>query len=349
MEGQTTDPASVKSNSNVSPPHRIPTARQAMELAVVGIWCEAFSVPQVGRSDNFFELGGNSMMAQDLAQRIQGRLNVALPVVAILQNPTPRELAQCVLDFRRDPQRQAAALEDPQGLKDYQSPSEDLEFLLAMPHSRTPQLLPLLGHSRAQFRQDLFVIGELEFKRGGFFVEFGATNGVELSNTYLLEQEFAWTGILAEPARCWHTPLRANRGCAVDTRCVWSHSGQHLPFAEVMEVAELSTLRSLSALDMHAGLRQTHQGYDVETVSLNDLLAQYHAPARMDYLSIDTEGSELAILRQLDFDRYRFNVITCEHNFTPAREELHTLLTQHGYVRRYTEVSKVDDWYVSAL
>ena len=218
-----------------------------------------------------------------------------------------------------------------------------------MPHALTPQLLPLLKDSRAQFRQDLFVMGELGFKQGGYFVEFGATNGVDLSNTYLLEQEFAWTGILAEPARCWHEPLRANRACAVDTHCVWSHTGLHLGFVEVMEVAELSTLRSLSALDMHAPVRECHQSYEVETIALNDLLKQYQAPARMDYLSIDTEGSELQILQHLDFDRYRFNIITCEHNFTPAREQIHALLTQRGYVRKYKEVSKVDDWYVSAL
>ena len=39
--------------------------------------------------------------------------------------------------------------------------------------------------------------------RGGFFVEFGATNGIDLSNSYLLQSKYYWTGILAEPARCW--------------------------------------------------------------------------------------------------------------------------------------------------
>ena len=52
--------------------------------------------------------------------------------------------------------------------------------------------------------QHLFDLSELEFKRNGFFVEFGAANGIDLSNTYLLETEFSWTGILAEPATYGH-------------------------------------------------------------------------------------------------------------------------------------------------
>jgi hypothetical protein len=55
----------------------------------------------------------------------------------------------------------------------------------------------LVGKSRAQLGQDLFVLSELNLKRNGFFVEFGATNGVDLSNTALLEREFGWNGILA--------------------------------------------------------------------------------------------------------------------------------------------------------
>jgi hypothetical protein len=48
--------------------------------------------------------------------------------------------------------------------------------------------------SRAQLMQDLFVLYMLGSKRGGFFVEFGATDGVNISNTLLLERDFGWTG-----------------------------------------------------------------------------------------------------------------------------------------------------------
>ena len=53
-------------------------------------------------------------------------------------------------------------------------------------------------------------------------------------------------------------------------------------------------------------------------------------------------------MSELDFDRYRFKVITCEHNHTPQREKIFDLLTSKGYVRKLEDVSKWDDWYVLA-
>jgi FkbM family methyltransferase len=225
--------------------------------------------------------------------------------------------------------------------------ADDLDALLALPADHAPKLLPLLQLSRSQIRQDLFVLSTLNFKRNGYFVEFGATNGLDLSNSYLLEAEFGWSGILAEPARCWHEALRMHRTAAIDTRCVWSETGVLLNFNEVSS-AELSTIDDFSSIDIHSGTRKRGQHYKVETVSLNDLLGAHNAPAEIDYLSIDTEGSEFEILGRLDFDRYRFRVITCEHNHTPAREKIHTLLAAHGYRRTLENISRFDDWYISA-
>lgn len=87
------------------------------------------------------------------------------------------------------------------------------------------EALKLIGESKAQLRQDLLVLWLLDFKRNGIFIEFGATDGVDLSNTYLLEKNFAWTGILAEPATIWHKALRANRNCLIDTHAISSSSG----------------------------------------------------------------------------------------------------------------------------
>jgi len=153
-----------------------------------------------------------------------------------------------------------------------------------------------------------------------------------------------WRGILAEPARCWHEDLPKNRRCALDKRCVWDSSGQTLSFNEV-ESAELSTVGTLSNSDYHATTREKGKIYDVQTVTLNDLLTEHGAPRIMDYLSIDTEGSELLILKSLNFEKHRFNIITVEHNFTPQRVEIHELLTARGYARVFSELSRWDDWY----
>ncbi len=222
---------------------------------------------------------------------------------------------------------------------------EDIEFLLQLPDDKITFAIRNLCKSRAQLRQDLFVLSELDFKRDGFFVEFGAANGVDLSNTYLLEKEFGWTGILAEPALCWHSALRQNRSCRIDTRCVWSNSDSTLMFNEV-EPAELSTIDSFSKTDYLSAARNTGAKYEVNTITLADLLQNYDAPKEIDYLSIDTEGSEFEILANFDFERYRFKVITCEHAFRPLREQLHSLMTSRGYIRKFEDCSYWDDWYV---
>jgi FkbM family methyltransferase len=200
------------------------------------------------------------------------------------------------------------------------------------------------AESRAQLFQDLFVLFSLSQKRDGFFVEFGATDGVELSNTLLLERSYDWSGILAEPAKCWHESLRMNRKCVIDTRCVWTKSGEVVEFNEVAD-RELSTITKYSNHDGHSVSRRAGKKYPVESVSLEDLLGSNGAPNRIDYLSVDTEGSELDILRAFNFNKYDVRMITVEHNFTMNRDAIRILLESRGFSRVFENFSMWDDWY----
>jgi FkbM family methyltransferase len=201
---------------------------------------------------------------------------------------------------------------------------------------------------KSQLGQEVFALIESDFKRNGYFVEFGATNGLELSNTHLLEKEFGWTGILAEPAKTWHEELKKNRSCNIETQCVWSKSGEILSFHE-SDFAVLSTVDSLrTTADVNIEYRQAGKQYDVQTISLEDLLKKYSAPKTIDYLSIDTEGSEYEILSNFNFDAYDIRAITCEHNFMPERDDIYKLLTSKGFFRVHTDKSKWDDWYTKS-
>jgi FkbM family methyltransferase len=231
--------------------------------------------------------------------------------------------------------------------------NRDLIFIRALGPANYKSTISLLSKSRSQLRQDLFVISETEHKiknnkKGRFFVEFGATNGIDLSNTYLLETEFSWTGILAEPARLWEKQLKANRpNSSVETMCVWTDSNSSLIFNET-DLPELSTIDSFSDRDAHRNRRLAGKKYEVDTISLNDLLIKHRAPKYIDYLSIDTEGSEYEILKAFNFNEFSFGIITVEHNYTPQREKIFALLTSHGYKRKYEDISAFDDWYVKS-
>lgn len=240
--------------------------------------------------------------------------------------------------------REIVSSEELRGLRDLRS---DVSSLLELPTKKLAALTELRERAKSQLQQDLFVLSELDFKERGYFVEFGATNGVDLSNTWILEKDFGWRGILAEPARCWHDELAINRVAHVETRCVWRDSTSTLQFNETRD-AVLSTVQEFSASDYHQKNREGGRLYDVSTLSLIDMLDKYGAPHHVDYLSIDTEGSEYEILSHFDFDKYEFGIITCEHNYTPARKQIFDLLTGKGYRRKYLGLSQWDDWYVKA-
>lgn len=207
--------------------------------------------------------------------------------------------------------------------------------------------IALLPESRSEIFQDIFVALMMSGHKPGYFVEFGATDGVDGNNTWMFEKHLGWTGLLAEPAHVWRTALHNNRRADISEKCVWKESGASINFIEAKE-AGLSTLAEFVSIDRHAERRLSGKSYLVDSISLNDLLAEYDAPGHIDYMSIDTEGSEYEILSRCDFERWTFGVVTVEHNFRPDRESIYDLLTSYGYVRAPTALSKFDDWYVSA-
>ena len=199
--------------------------------------------------------------------------------------------------------------------------------------------------AKSQLGQDVLALSVHGLSDKGFFVEFGATDGLNLSNTFLLEKDFGWVGILCEPAKVWHSDLSSNRSCSIDTRCVSSHSDRLVDFAEAPD-AKFSTISEFRDQDSHLSSRKDSSIYQVKTVSLRDLLLTHNAPAQVNFLSIDTEGSEYLILEDFDFTEYKFDLICVEHNHTSNQERIFQLLTANGYKRIHTELSQWDDWYV---
>jgi len=200
--------------------------------------------------------------------------------------------------------------------------------------------------AKSQLGQDVLALSVTGLKDKGFFVEFGATDGFSLSNTLLLEKDFGWNGILCEPAKVWHKGLISNRSCLIDNRCVSSHSDLLVDFAEAPD-AEYSTILKFRDQDRHVSSRKGSAVYQVKTVSLRDLLLTHNAPTKVNFLSIDTEGSEYLILEDFDFTEYKFDLICVEHNYSLNQEKIFTLLTANGYKRVHTELSQWDDWYVA--
>ena len=235
----------------------------------------------------------------------------------------------------------------------YQNLDNSSLLYSSLPGEKRELIAPFLPFSKAQIAQDLFALAFAENSSTGFFVEFGATDGVSLSNTWLLEKKLGWEGILAEPAKTWHNALKSNRNCSIDTRCVAKKSGLKYQFLEVESSndssPELSSIEEFASNgDWASDIRLKNSNrYEVETISLNDLLDHYNAPREIEFLSLDTEGSELEILQAFDFSNHRIRSICVEHNYVKEnRQKINTLLLREGYKQVLQKVSRWDDWYV---
>ncbi len=209
--------------------------------------------------------------------------------------------------------------------------------------------------------QDRFVVEVLGGLRGGFFLDSGASNGVRGNNSLLLETRYGWDGICIEPNAAMYADLAIHRHCRTYQCCLYdrdgeaeflegagvfgglleTYSAQHLAFARTMIAEGDPELRNPSHRRLQADAALT-AFKPVRT--LLSLLRESNAPRVIDYWSLDTEGSELAILRSFPFDEYRFRVLTVEHNHEPVREAIHAFLASHGYVR--VRELGIDDGYV---
>lgn len=261
----------------------------------------------------------------------ENRINKAMRLLNI--HPKDARLAEAMLNIlvsQRKAQRQRDFDPDERTLKAF--------FTYA---------LPLVKDAQGQLFQDLWVLWESQGKRDGYFVEFGATNGITMSNSHLLDKHYGWKGILAEPNPDYHERLARERDCNITHKCVYSETGKTFKFL-CAEKGLMSRLAHINPKDHNeeSGKREIKMEIDVETISLNDLLDEYKAPDVIDYMSVDTEGSELEILSHFDFGKRHVRMFTVEHNFTELREQIYDLMTSKGYVRRFPEYTRFDDWYI---
>jgi FkbM family methyltransferase len=167
--------------------------------------------------------------------------------------------------------------------------------------------------SYSQLGQDLFVAKYLKYKKNGFFVEIGVGDGVNLSNTYLLETKYNWSGILCESNLDNHKSIQKNRTCHFEKLAAYSESNLQVEF-NMCKIKDLSGIKTHMQTSNSTYAKNILKVVNVKTISLNDLLQKYNAPQKIDYISIDTEGSEFEIIKNFNFDYYKILIWSIEHN-----------------------------------
>lgn len=193
--------------------------------------------------------------------------------------------------------------------------------------------------SYSQIKQDLKVLSFYNNKKNGYFVEIGANDGINLSNTYLLESDYNWKGICVEALPDKFNELVKNRKSININKAVYDTTGEILQFSSDNLYSGIT-----DKIDKHM-YSKTKQQISVETMTLNDILDKNNAPIFIDYISIDTEGSEFEIIKSVDLNKYKFGLMHIEHNYVePRRTEIKTYLLNNGYL--YKGANDFDDEYI---
>ena len=179
----------------------------------------------------------------------------------------------------------------------------------------------------SQLGQDQYVINNIfNRKKFGVFLEFGACDGMFLSNTYVLEKYFDWSGLCVEPHPDYYSQLVNNRKCNKSNKLIDSHTGLDVEFS-MQENLEVSGIKKYKTNHFY-----NDRVINLKTISLNDILEEYKDIDVIDYLSIDTEGSELKILSTFNFDKYKINYISIEHgNNIAYKNEIYEFLISKNF------------------
>jgi len=193
---------------------------------------------------------------------------------------------------------------------------------------------------KSQVGQDRWVCKKLHNKVGGYFIDIGATNGFDLSNTYHLEKQLKWGGICIEPNISQYEILASIRNCT----CL------NVAISDIDGIVKFKTYEG----DRFAG-HISDDGYEIESMTLDTIVRRFNCPKIIDYISLDVEGVEYDILTKFPFDEYKVTLWTIEHasrwDNGAKQKKIREIMTSKGYTF-VNENSKgnadFEDWFYYA-
>jgi FkbM family methyltransferase len=192
----------------------------------------------------------------------------------------------------------------------------------------------------SQSNQDKWVVEFLKLKKNGFFVDLGAYDGIQTSNTYFMEKNLNWDGICVEANPTVYQSLMKNR------------KSKNINVALNDYVGECFFTND----------KITDNGIRVACNTLENVLKENNCPKDIDYMSIDIEGYEYIVLKDFNFKEWNIGLMTVEHNLycdgNERKDILFNLLTRNGFTRVVEDAVCLDknplyynkpyeDWYVN--
>jgi hypothetical protein len=177
--------------------------------------------------------------------------------------------------------------------------------------------------SYSQAYQDIFVIKTLKEKKNGHFLEIGSNDPITGNNTYLLESEYNWKGLMVEYDKSFESSYKTERPNSL---------------YEINDARLVNYRQILDNNNFPSNIDYLQIDLDVDNKS-----------------TLDT----LSILNSTVFEAYKFATVTFEHdiysgNYFNTREISRQIFKDRGYVLVFPDVSvfwlgdfkPFEDWYV---
>ena len=224
-----------------------------------------------------------------------------------------------------------------------------------------PDNIFFLLKKRSILKKKYFGLNELDKKvskyidyDNGYFIELGANDGISQSNTLYFEKFRNWRGILIEPVKFKFDQCLKSRdknNLFYNYACVSSefkHDHVELIYSNLRTVTSdkqnlIEAKNHIKSEDLN--IYQSHKKLKVEAKTLNYILKKSKAPKIIDFLSLDTEGYEIEVLKGVDFEEYFFKYILVEsknfeliNNYLIKKNyELLDKLSIHDYLYKKNE------------
>jgi FkbM family methyltransferase len=198
--------------------------------------------------------------------------------------------------------------------------------------------------SYGDYETDLAIQKYFDPEYVGTCIDIGAGLGTDRSNTYYFEKKY-WTCLCIEPNPNLYNHMRMYRRLALNLACS-NHNKKSAPFH--VYVVDQNNQEAISSLVVDQRLVESHKEIinetykiEVEVKKLDTILSRINIE-KIDFLSIDTEGTELDVLQGFDIQKWSPKLLVVENNFNETK--IKDYLARFGYI--LSERLGVNDFYL---
>jgi FkbM family methyltransferase len=197
--------------------------------------------------------------------------------------------------------------------------------------------------SFSQYNQEQFIINYFKNKNNGIFVEVGGLDGKRHSNTYLLETKFNWSGLIIEPSPSLFLKLQKNRKCYTENYLVGEKNEENVDFLYIENekgpdglqgIYKNYNINHINRINKELKITNTKSKIIKKKMIPIQFLFDKYNLINIDYFSLDVEGSELEVLKGINFEKMNIKIFGIEFNYPKSNKskEILKLLKENKYI-----------------